>query len=137
MKGKILEETNRHFKPEFLNRLDDLVVFHMLEKVDLKRIVDLEIQKLLDRLQEREIELELDDSAREFLIGEGYDPNFGARPMRRAVERFLEDPLAESLLRGSVKNGSLVAVRHENGAKELSFEPKRSKAEPDEAEAPA
>jgi ATP-dependent Clp protease ATP-binding subunit ClpC len=137
MKGKIMEESKRHFKPEFLNRLDDLVVFHMLEKNDLKMIVDLEIRKLLVRLQEREIELELHDSAREFLIAEGYDPNFGARPMRRAVERHLEDPLAESLLRGEIKNGSLVAVRHENGAKALSFEPKGTKAEPDEAEAPA
>jgi ATP-dependent Clp protease ATP-binding subunit ClpC len=137
MKDKILEESKRHFKPEFLNRLDDMVVFHMLEKNHLKRIVDLEIQKLLDRLQEREITLDMDDGAREFLIKEGYDPNFGARPMRRAVERHLEDPLAEALLRGSIKNGSLVGVHYTEGEKELSFEPKGSPTEPDEAEAPA
>ena len=137
MKEKILDESKRHFKPEFLNRLDDLVVFRMLEKESLSRIVDLEIDKLLVRLKEKEIELELEQSARDFLIKEGYDPNFGARPMRRAVERHLEDPLAESLLRGEFKEGDLVAVKHSNeDAKELSFEAKPStdKEEPDEAE---
>ena len=83
MKEKILEESKKQFKPEFLNRLDDLVVFRMLEKESLSIIVDLEIEKLLVRLKEKEIELELEQSAREFLIKEGYDPNFGARPMRR------------------------------------------------------
>lgn len=134
MKEKILDESKKQFKPEFLNRLDDLVVFKMLEKDSLSSIVDLEIDKLLVRLKEKEIELELDQSAREFLIKEGYDPNFGARPMRRAVERHLEDPLAESLLRGEFKAGSLVEVKHEGDNKELSFAPKPSKPEPDEAE---
>jgi ATP-dependent Clp protease ATP-binding subunit ClpC len=137
MKSKIMDEAKKHFKPEFLNRLDDLVVFRMLEKADLTTIVGLEVKKLCTRLAEREIVLELDDGAREFLIAEGYDPNFGARPMRRAVERHLEDPLAEALLRGTVKDGDLLEVRHPKDAKELSFEPKSPKAEPDEAEAPA
>ena len=137
MKSKIMDESKKHFKPEFLNRLDDLVVFRMLEKEDLKAIVNLEVDKLCVRLAERDIILQLDDSARSFLISEGYDPNFGARPMRRAVERHLEDPLAESLLRGTVKEGNLVEVRHVEGSEELFFEPKGSKAEPDEAEAPA
>ena len=134
MKEKILEESKKQFKPEFLNRLDDLVVFRMLEKESLSIIVDLEIEKLLVRLKEKEIELELEQSAREFLIKEGYDPNFGARPMRRAVERHLEDPLAESLLRGEFKGGSSVSVKHEEDHKELSFDAKPSKPEPDEAE---
>ncbi|MAT47498.1 MAG: NDP-hexose 4-ketoreductase, partial [Verrucomicrobiaceae bacterium] len=85
MKEKIMEEAKKEYKPEFLNRLDDLVVFKMLEKDSLSSIVDLEIDKLLIRLREKEIELELDERARDFLISEGYDPNFGARPMRRAV----------------------------------------------------
>ena len=106
----------------------------MLEKESLSASVDLEIDKLLERLREKEIELELDSSARDFLITEGYDPNFGARPMRRAVERHLEDPLAEALLRGDFKLGDLVAVSHEEEAKVLSFEAKPSKSEPDEAE---
>ena len=83
MKEKIMEEAKKEYKPEFLNRLDDLVVFKMLEKDSLSSIVDLEIDKLLIRLREKEIELELDERARDFLISEGYDPNFGARPMRR------------------------------------------------------
>ncbi|MEC9054475.1 MAG: NDP-hexose 4-ketoreductase, partial [Verrucomicrobiota bacterium] len=134
MKEKIMEEAKKEYKPEFLNRLDDLVVFKMLEKDSLSSIVDLEIDKLLVRLREKEIELELDERARDFLISEGYDPNFGARPMRRAVERHLEDPLAEALLRSEFKAGDLVAVSHEEDAKELCFETKPSRSEPDEAE---
>ena len=135
MKEKIMEEAKKEYKPEFLNRLDDLVVFKMLEKESLSAIVDLEINKLLVRLREKEIDLELNTSARDFLIVEGYDPNFGARPMRRAVERHLEDPLAEALLRSEFKAGDMVDVSHEEGAKELSFEVRpSSQAAPDEAE---
>ena len=136
MKEKILEASKKEFKPEFLNRLDDMVVFKMLEKDSLSSIVDLEVKKLLVRLKEKDIELELEASARDFLIKEGYDPNFGARPMRRAVERHLEDSLAESLLRGEVKAGDLVTVRHDGESKQLSFEsnPTPTTPEPDEAE---
>ncbi len=123
MKGKILEESKRHFKPEFLNRLDDLVVFHMLEKVDLNKIVDLEVTKLIDRLKEKDISMKLTVGARDFLSEKGFDPEYGARPMRRAVERFLEDPLAESVLRAQVKAGDSVKVVKKKGADELSFEP--------------
>jgi ATP-dependent Clp protease ATP-binding subunit ClpC len=121
MKEKILEESKRYFKPEFLNRLDDLVVFHMLEKVDLNRIVDLEVDKLVKRLKEKEITLTLSSEARDFLSEKGFDPSYGARPMRRAVERFLEDPLAESLLRGDVKPGDFVNVVRKTEGEGLSF----------------
>ena len=134
MKGKILDESKRFFKPEFLNRLDDLVVFHMLEKKDLDKIVDLEIDKLLARLREKEITLQLDSSARDLLVKKGYDPDYGARPMRRAVERFLEDPLAEALLRGDVKTGDTAKVVCPEGKEELEFETISSPAEPDGAE---
>ncbi len=121
MKEKILEESKRYFKPEFLNRLDDLVVFHMLEKVDLNQIVDLEVDKLVKRLVEKEIVLTLSQEARDFLSEKGFDPAYGARPMRRAVERFLEDPLAESLLRGDVKPGDSVNVVKKADVEELAF----------------
>jgi ATP-dependent Clp protease ATP-binding subunit ClpC len=121
MKAKILEESKRYFKPEFLNRLDDLVVFHMLEKVDLNQIVDLEVAKLVKRLAEKDIALTLTAEARDFLSDKGFDPAYGARPMRRAVERFLEDPLAESLLRGEVKSGDAVNVVKKDGLEELDF----------------
>jgi ATP-dependent Clp protease ATP-binding subunit ClpC len=121
MKEKILEESKRYFKPEFLNRLDDLVVFHMLEKVDLNHIVDLEVSKLVKRLAEKEVALALTVEARDFLSEKGFDPAYGARPMRRAVERFLEDPLAESLLRGDVKPGDSVNVVKKAEGEGLEF----------------
>ena len=121
MKEKILEESKRYFKPEFLNRLDSLVVFHMLEKVDLNQIVDLEVAKLVKRLHEKDIALTLTDEARDLLAIKGFDPAYGARPMRRAVERFLEDPLAEALLRGDVKTGDSVNVVKKSDSEDLDF----------------
>ena len=123
MRGKIMDAAKKYFKPEFLNRLDDLIVFRMLEKPDLIRIVDLEISKVVGRIGKKNIHLTLDDSAKDLLIEEGYDPQYGARPMRRAVERYLEDPLAESLLRGDVKSGDQVLVSRKTGEKALLFQP--------------
>ena len=131
MKGKILEESKRYFKPEFLNRLDDLVVFHMLEKTDLNQIVDLEVSKLVARLKEKEIVMTLSPEARDLLTEKGFDPAYGARPMRRAVERFLEDPLAEALLRGTVKTGDIVRVIRKEGTEELDFQSSRPDGEPE------
>jgi ATP-dependent Clp protease ATP-binding subunit ClpC len=110
MREKILEETKRVFKPEFLNRLDEIIVFHSLTKPDLLQIVDLEVNKVKRRLKLKDIEIVLDEPAHEFVINKGYDPTYGARPMRRAVERYLEDPLAEELLKGTVKAGDVVEV---------------------------
>lgn len=121
MKAKVMEATKKFFKPEFINRLDDIIVFQMLEKEQLNRIVDLEISKVLARLKKKRITLTLEDSAREFLTKEGYDPQYGARPMRRAVEKNIEDPLAEALLRGEVKEGDTVRVLCEPEAKLLKF----------------
>ena len=131
MKGKILEESKRYFKPEFLNRLDDLVVFHMLEKTDLNQIVDLEVSKLVARLKEKEIVMTLSPEARDLLAEKGFDPAYGARPMRRAVERFLEDPLADALLRGTVKTGYIVRVIRKEGTEELDFQSSRPDGEPE------
>ncbi|MBN8712041.1 MAG: NDP-hexose 4-ketoreductase [Verrucomicrobia bacterium 61-8] len=122
MQGKILEETKRVFKPEFLNRLDDIIVFHTLSKVDLITIVNLEVSKVVTRIKSKDIHLELEESAKELLIEKGYDPMYGARPMRRAVERYLEDPMAEELLRGNVKPGETLNVRREG--EKLVFTPK-------------
>ena len=131
MREKILDETKRVFKPEFLNRLDEITVFHSLEKSHLLRIVDLEVEKVKARLKEKEVEIVLDSGAHEFVIEKGYDPNYGARPMRRAVERYLEDPLAEEILRGNVKAGAKVQVTAKDG--KLIFQsdlPKEKLAEP-------
>ena len=126
MREKILDETKRVFKPEFLNRLDEIIVFHSLEKSHLLKIVDLEVEKVKIRLKAKEVEIILDNLAHEFVIEKGYDPNYGARPMRRAVERYLEDPLAEEILRGNVKAGAKVRVSAKDG--KLVFEPEATKA---------
>ena len=113
MKGKILEEAKRVFKPEFLNRLDDLIVFHTLVRADLLRIVELEVSKVVSRIRTKQIHVTLNEAAKEFLIEKGYDPTYGARPMRRAVEKYLEDPLAEELLRGNIKANDTLDVVQE------------------------
>jgi ATP-dependent Clp protease ATP-binding subunit ClpC len=122
MREKVLEEAKRVFKPEFLNRISDIVFFRPLEKTDLVKIVDLEVVKFSKRLTERKIELEFTTEAKQLLIDKGYDEKYGARPLRRAVEHFLEDPLAEAILRGDVKDGDTVLV--ERNGEELSFKPK-------------
>ncbi len=127
MREKLVEQSRKVFKPEFLNRLDDLIVFHMLGKPDLERIVDLEMAKVRDRVAAKGITIELAPAARERIIRKGYDPSYGARPMRRAVERLVEDPLAEHLLRGDVTEGDTVDVGFRKGAKQLTFKVREPK----------
>ncbi|HEY4284649.1 MAG TPA: ATP-dependent Clp protease ATP-binding subunit [Chthoniobacterales bacterium] len=115
MRDKLLEEAKKVFKPEFINRLDDIIVFHQLTKLDLMKIVDLEVEKVLARVKLKEVNIELESTAKEFLIEKGYDPMYGARPMRRAVEKYLEDPFAEELLRGNMKAGDVVHVSSAEG----------------------
>jgi ATP-dependent Clp protease ATP-binding subunit ClpC len=122
MRSKVMEETKRVFKPEFLNRLDDIIVFHSLQKSDLEHIVDLEVKKVIDRLKAKDITVVLEPDAKEFLITKGYDPQYGARPMRRAVERYLEDPVAEEILRGSYQPGQELHVVKDGD--KLSFKTK-------------
>ena len=110
MRDKILAESNRVFKPEFLNRLDCMIVFHTLDRKDLVKIANLEVAKVIQRVGAKKIKVSLDPSAVEFLIDKGYDPTYGARPMRRAVEKYLEDPLAEDLLGGKIRQGDELKV---------------------------
>ncbi|HWN95971.1 MAG TPA: ATP-dependent Clp protease ATP-binding subunit [Methylomirabilota bacterium] len=110
MREKILEEAKRQFRPEFLNRLDDIIVFRSLTRPDLIEILELEAQKVTDRLKGKNLVLQLDAKAKDFLVEKGYDPTYGARPMRRSVERYLEDPLAEELLKGNLHEGDPVEV---------------------------
>jgi len=119
MRERIMEEAKKTFRPEFLNRLDDIIVFRSLTKPDLIHILELEIGKVMQRLKARNIILELDEKAKDFLVGQGHDPLYGARPMRRAVERSLEDPLAEEILKGAFHEGEPIHVSVENG--HLSF----------------
>ena len=131
IKSKINEAAKKYFKPEFLNRLDELVVFRMLERPELVRIVDLEVEKVIVRLKKKNIHISLDDTARDFLMKEGYDPQYGARPMRRAVEKHVEDPLAEHLLRGDVREGDIVTVIFDAESKRLKFSAAAAEAAPE------
>ena len=119
--GKVMDAAKKWFKPEFINRLDEIVVFRMLEKTDLNRIVDLEVSKVASRIKNKKITIRLDDAAREFLMKEGFDPQYGARPMRRAVEQNIENPFAEHLLRGDIKEGDFVTITFDEENKRLKF----------------
>ena len=124
MRDKILEEAKKAFRPEFLNRLDDILVFHSLIKSDLEQILLLEVKKVSERLKAKKIILVLDAKAKDFLVEKGNDPMYGARPMRRAVERYLEDPLAEEILRGTLHDNEPIEVSVEDG--KLTFKQKAS-----------
>jgi ATP-dependent Clp protease ATP-binding subunit ClpC len=122
MRERILEEAKKTFRPEFLNRLDDIIVFRSLTKPDLIEILDLEISKVTKRLKARNIVLELNEKAKDFLVDKGHDPAFGARPMRRSVEKFLEDPLAEEILKGAFHDGEPILV--DSDGEHLTFSQK-------------
>ena len=106
----VMQELRAHFKPEFLNRIDDIVVFHQLSESEIVRIVDVQLDRLRRMMQERNITLSLDDSARELLAHEGYDPAFGARPLKRAIQTLIQNPLAVKILRGEILPGQKVMV---------------------------
>ncbi len=114
VRDRIMDETKRVFKPEFLNRINSMVVFRQLGREDLIKIVDLEASKLVRRLKEQEIELTISREVKEYLLDKGYDEKYGARPLRRAVEQYLEDPLAEAILRGEVERGKPIHVEIED-----------------------
>jgi ATP-dependent Clp protease ATP-binding subunit ClpC len=115
MKTRLMNSVDRHFRPEFLNRLDDTIVFRPLTKEDLQEIVNIEFSRVADRLGERGISVELTPKAKEHLIEKGYSPDFGARPLRRAIENEVEDPLAEELLREQFRDGTHIVVRVKEG----------------------
>jgi len=138
MKTMLQGEVERYFRPEFINRVDELVVFHKLTHEDLSGIVDLEFEKVAKRVGERGLVLELDQAAKDFLIEHGTDEKFGARPLRRAIENKVEDPLSEAILRGEFegKNHILVTIKpDEEGEDRLVFEGSFvPPAEPDKTE---
>ena len=110
MQKRILNELTRTFRPEFLNRIDETIVFHNLTEAELKQIIDLMLREVRDRLAEQGIKLEVTEAAKEYLLKEGYDPAYGARPLRRAIQRLIENALSEELLRGKYQAGDLVRV---------------------------
>ena len=121
IREKILDETKRVFKPEFLNRLNDLVIFKSLAREDMTEIVDLELRNVAARLKERELSFDFSKECKDFLIDKGYDEKYGARPLRRAVEKYLEDSLAEAILAGEIKPGEVIKVTVDEESKSLEF----------------
>ncbi len=111
MSDKIMDEVRKIFNPEFLNRLDEVVVFHPLTRKHMMKIVSIVLQDVMKRLQDREIEISMTDGAKEFLVEKGFDPIFGARPLKRTIQKYLEDPLAEEILKGKFQDGSHIQVR--------------------------
>ena len=128
MKDTVLEELRHHFRPEFLNRVDEIIVFHALTEEHLKQIVEIQLGGLRKRLAERHIEIELTDRAREFLVRSGYDPNYGARPLKRAIQREIETPMARRILGGEVRDGYHVLVDLDKSGN-LNFETKKASRE--------
>lgn len=120
-KSVLMKEIERFFRPEFINRLDDIIVFHTLTRDDLHIIVDYEVAKVFQRLKDQDIELVLDQEAKEFLIEKGYNPDYGARPLRRAIGNFIEDPLSEMLLSGELHGLNTVFVTHKKDEDKLGF----------------
>ncbi len=110
IRSRVMDEIKKEFRPEFLNRVDDIIVFRSLTKEDLEKIIELEIKDVEKRLKDRNIHIELTKEAKDFLIEKGFDKTFGARPLKRIIQRFLEDPLAEDIIRGTFKLGDKVAA---------------------------
>ena len=110
VREEVMEIVRAKFRPEFLNRLDEVILFHRLGRAQMDKIVDIQIGRLAKLLADRKIMIELDKPAKEWLADAGYDPVYGARPLKRAVQRHLQDPLAEHLLEGKIKDGDTVRV---------------------------
>ncbi len=110
MKKAVMEIVAGHFRPEFINRIDESVVFHALDQAQIQQIADVQIEQLANRLKDREIKLEVNQSAIAFLAEAGYDPVYGARPLKRAIQQFLENPLAQDILAGKFKSGDEIKV---------------------------
>jgi ATP-dependent Clp protease ATP-binding subunit ClpB len=121
MKSAVMDELRKQFRPEFLNRIDDIIVFHALSEAHLKQIVEIQLGHLRTRLAERKIGLTLTDAAKEHLVKIGHDPAYGARPLKRVLQKEVETALARLLLKGEVHDGQTVAVDYDAGRDALTF----------------
>jgi ATP-dependent Clp protease ATP-binding subunit ClpC len=133
MKTRVVDEIEKVFRPEFINRVNDIIVFRHLNDDDMKQVVELELGKVRDRLKEKGLTIELTDEAKEFLVKKGSNTDYGARPLRRAIETFVEDPLAEELLKGEFAGKDIVRieVKKVGDKKQLVFEGHTSKEQPE------
>jgi ATP-dependent Clp protease ATP-binding subunit ClpB len=121
MRATVLDELRRHFRPEFLNRVDEVVVFQALSESQLTQIIDIQLDRLRSRLAERRIVLDVSETAKRHLVKTGYDPVYGARPLKRAVQRELETPLGRRILGGEIRDGQNVYVDYDENKGDLTF----------------
>ncbi|PCJ66485.1 MAG: Clp protease ClpC [Bacteroidetes bacterium] len=133
-KGLIENALKRFFSPEFLNRVDDVIVFNSLEKKDIEKILELSIAELVVRIRQIGFDIKLSKSAKEYLAEKGFDSNFGARPLNRAIQKYLEDPLAEEILKSDIKGGDIIKVDFNKKKDELTFKKEKGKAKKEEKE---
>jgi len=119
MREKLLEQVKKLFNPEFINRVDDIVVFRQLDREDMIKIIDIVIAEMLSKVSDRNIKIDLSRGAKEYLADAGFDPQYGARPLRRTIQKFVENPIAEELLKGRFSDGTLIRVRKKGSALEL------------------
>jgi ATP-dependent Clp protease ATP-binding subunit ClpC len=127
MRENIRQELKRTFNPEFLNRIDEVVMFHPLNLEHIVQIVDIQIERLNKQLIEKGITIEVDEEAKRWLAEKGHDPAYGARPLKRVIQKYIEDPLSEEVVRGRFKEGGIVEVRH--SGEELAFSLKKDMVE--------
>ena len=128
VRDDVMDEVRTRFRPEFLNRLDEIILFHRLQRADMSRIVDIQMMRIAKLLVDRKIIVELDDQARSWLANRGYDPAYGARPLKRVIQRHIQDPLAEQILAGGVKDGDRVLVSVRDGALTINGWPVKAAA---------
>ncbi|MFQ5629784.1 MAG: ATP-dependent Clp protease ATP-binding subunit, partial [bacterium] len=121
MQGKIMDEVKRLFNPEFINRVDEIVVFHSLNRDHMEQIIEIVLKEMLDKVSDREIDISLTKGAKEVLVEKGFDENYGARPLRRVIQKFIEDEIAEEMLRGKFADGSKIQVRRKPKSDDLEF----------------
>jgi ATP-dependent Clp protease ATP-binding subunit ClpC len=131
MRNSLMSEIEKFFRPEFINRLDEVIVFRPLDRENLTSIIEFELSKVRERLAVKRMTLELDAVAKDFLIDKGYNPDFGARPLRRAISSYIEDPLAENLLSGEFLEGDSIKVTRKEDEDHLSFEATRGSDDED------
>jgi ATP-dependent Clp protease ATP-binding subunit ClpC len=134
MKATIQNALKRAFSPEFLNRLDDVIVFNSLRREDIHKIIDITLGKLFTRVTALGYQIELTDKAKDFLAEKGYDHQFGARPLNRAIQKYLEDPVAEEILKGEVEDGTLITADHDGKSETLTLSSKKKRASKEKKE---
>ncbi|MBC7487018.1 MAG: ATP-dependent Clp protease ATP-binding subunit, partial [Cytophagaceae bacterium] len=121
MKGTIQNALRKAFSPEFLNRLDDVIVFNSLERSDIHKIIEITLKHVFARILALGYNIELTEKAKDFLADKGFDPNYGARPLNRAVQKYLEDPVAEEILKGDLQSGDIIVADYDGTSEELNL----------------